>query len=292
VVFVGGELCIPFLALSGRVSFKQYQSLCADNRLVCLELVKKARMRGTKLLLPVDILSADEAIDAQLRRRCFDKFDADSRDEGADYNGEIKSVLVGYPENGPLAEEYTLVGPLKDYPQLEHYSVPKVSVEGFVYDIGEQSRKVLQEQLANCDLLVSWGPLGACEVSGFQMGQRTLVQGSVLPPRPEEAVAAPAYNNPGYANKPLHTWVIGDSSAEWFSRYADPDGEQQGDLVEAGRLSFVSRASKLAVGVLGRNKLAILGRVNRCTERSDGDWRINDKKQLYPEEEDEEDEED
>jgi 3-phosphoglycerate kinase len=166
VVFVGGELCIPFLALSGRVSFKQYQSLCADNRLVCLELVKKARMRGTKLLLPVDILSADEAIDAQLRRRCFDKFDADSRDEGADYNGEIKSVLVGYPENGPLAEEYTLVGPLKDYPQLEHYSVPKVSVEGFVYDIGEQSRKVLQEQLANCDLLVSWGPLGACEVSG------------------------------------------------------------------------------------------------------------------------------
>jgi hypothetical protein len=307
---VAGELCIPFLALSGRVQFRQpvYQQLCSNYRLVCLQLIKKARMRGAQLNLPVDILAADESVDDAMRRRCFDKFDKDSRDEGVDYNGDIKSVSVAFPADTHASIEHALLGgPLYEHAQ-HAYVVPVVVVDGFVYDIGEQTRKQLQEVLSTqCDICVCWGPLGACEISGFQMGTRTLVSSTLLPAWSEGALQAP----PDAGNRPLHTWVIGEATSEWFSRYADPDGEQAGDLTESGRLSFVSRSSALVVAILGANKLACLGRLNRVSDSgsrvvaclgSDNEvnnvssdaaslWKINGKKDVYPEEDDQEEEE-
>ena len=116
---------------------------------------------------------------------------------------------------------------------------------------------------------------------------RALVQSSVLPAWPEGAVAPPPFTV--HAGRPLHTWVIGEASSEWFSRYADPDGEGRGDLVEAGRLSFVSRSSVLPVGILGACDSAALRRIDRRVSAAEisEEWTLNAKKPVYPEEEDE-----
>ena len=39
------------------------------------------------------------------------------------------------------------------------------------------------------------------------------------------------------------TLLIGDSTVEWFSRILDPDGEQGGNIVGAGRVAYATRKS-------------------------------------------------
>ena len=143
--------------------------MTAEYNAVARHLIAKARLRGVNFVLPVDVLVADELIRPELKRKCFDTFDADSRDEGADYDGEIKSVFVGYPPDSPASAELALVGPYLGCPAPAN---DDVFIRGFIYDIGEASRKTLQATVAASDLLLVWGTVGVCEVSGFQMGQR------------------------------------------------------------------------------------------------------------------------
>ena len=125
-------------------------------------------------------------------------------------------------------------------------------IEGYVYDIGPATIRLIEEELMGTDLLLVWGCVGVCEVSLFQGGQRAVVTSAVHKKRFSGAEQSNLDNNGVVTvSNPMHTLLIGDSTVEWFSRFLDPDGESGGDLVGTGRVSYATRDSRVAVGFLG-----------------------------------------
>ena len=53
------------------------------------------------------------------------------------------------------------------------------------------------------------------------------------------------------------TLLIGDSSVEWFSRILDPDGELNGDIVGAGRVTYATRKSDVRISIFSDSLAAL-----------------------------------
>lgn len=217
---VGGELIAPFTTAmtSQRVQFAKYSDACGKYRHVVEALVLKAKLHSVEIILPLDILTGEEPISPEAKQRVYTQVDKDARDEGFEYDEDVKTIALGVSES-------------------------KV-VEGYIFDIGPQAVEQLQQVLKETHMCVSWGTMGICEGSAFQAGQRALVQGSVQ----RSAVVAGAEGGVGSdtgSTIPTHTIVIGDAAVEWFCRIADPDGELGGDLMRAKMVSYLQRSSAL-----------------------------------------------
>ena len=233
-IFVAGEICLPFIALSGRVALTQHTALCAQNRSISSALLQKARLRGVRLNLPVDLVHGDEPLSLSHIAKGFANIPSDSRGEGADYEGEAKLVSI----SSESATEVMTV------------------VDGFVYDIGVESSTLLKQVVSTADLLCVWGTVGVCEVSGFQSGQTALVEASnqlTAHALLEASIGSPAQTLPMATppKDPLRVLLLGESTVEWFARIADSDGELGGDLSEAGLVTYCSRDSAVFCGLLG-----------------------------------------
>jgi len=246
-IFIAGEMCLAFVALSERVQLSKHMRMCAEHREVCVALLMKAKLRGCRLILPVDLLQGDEQLQSSHLAKAFVNIPNDARNEGADYDGETK--VFSFEVNSP--------------PNDCHFqgSVPApvtktIVFDGFVYDIGPESCKLLAQSIAEADLLFVWGTMGVCEVSSFQSGQITLVEAAnqlTAHPVRDAASLSPVQSLPmaPQCRDPLRTMVLGDSSVEWFARLADSDGELAGDLVAAGIVTYACRDSVLHAGLLG-----------------------------------------
>ena len=127
-VFLVGELALPFLCLSKRFLFPRYAQACARYHGICSTLLAKARMRGCKLRWPSDMVLGDQEVSAADRLKCFVKFEADARSEGADYEGEAKVFKVSDAE-------------------VDGGGVEPVVLAGFAYDIGPETCAALKAEL-------------------------------------------------------------------------------------------------------------------------------------------------
>lgn len=245
-IFLTGELAVAFLCLSKRYQFQRYSLQCARYHNACAALLAKARMRGCQLRWPVDMVMGDTEVTATDRLKCFEKFEADARNEGADYEGEAKVFKVSDAE-------------------VDGGGVEPVVLGGYAYDLGPESCAALKAALQGADLVVVWGTAGVCESGSFQAGQQCLVECAAPkpPPEPTAVPAKPAANTKGAAassatpavpaptQNPLRTVLVGDATVEWFTRIVDPDGELEGDLVGAGRVSYATRESSVFTGLMG-----------------------------------------
>ena len=246
-IFLVGEFSLPFLCLSKRYQFRRYQE-CAKYHSVCSSLLAKARMRGCRLRWPVDMVMGDMEINSEERLKCFVKFEVDSRNEGADYEGEAKVFKVSDSE-------------------IDAGGVDPILLSGFAYDLGPETCAALKTSLQQADLVVVWGTAGVCESSAFQAGQQCLVEFSSTKPLPEAppvkaapasgakgapaASASAAATEPALTKNPQRTVLIGDATVEWFARMLDSDGELAGDLVGAGMVSYATRESAVFAGLMG-----------------------------------------
>ena len=241
-------------------------------------------MRGCQLRWPSDMLMGDLEVTSADKMKCFAKFEADSRNEGADYEGEAKVFRVSDAET-------------------DAGGVEPVTLTGFAYDIGIETIAALKTALQSADLVVAWGTVGVCESGAFQAGQQCLVEfGStkVLPEPPAAPVkAAPGKGaaapvvpaKPVLTKNPLRTVLIGDSCVEWFTRLLDSDGELEGDLVGAGIVTYTNRESTVFAGLMGlfpsrMTQAALTLRAPRV-----GEFVYSVKKPLEEESDDEEEDE-
>jgi hypothetical protein len=255
-IIFGGEFSLPFLAVSSRLQFIKYRSVCDLYREACHHLLKKAKLRGVKCVLPIDLVVGDESIEVYKRRAFLPSANTDDLggDDGIDYDGVIRSVYIGDPlekeaisrdnatlptgENRNMALD-ALLGPMYRESEDTHFIGEKIlAVKNFIYDVGESSIERMKQETNSSDLMLIWGTLGACEISGFQNGQKALVNATAL----EFTQASAAVKTPKVC-------VIGQSSVEWFARFNDKNGELCGDLVGGGRLAFMSRESSFFSGI-------------------------------------------
>jgi hypothetical protein len=244
-VCICGELCIPFLGLSPRIALKKHLALCAEHREVCASLLTKARLRGCRVILPVDLNYGDEPLPPSLRDKAYANIASDARNEGVDYEGEAKIVS--------LSPTVLTAG---DGHFGSEVHEPVVVVDGHVFDIGTESCTLLKHAVGEADLLYVWGTVGACEVAGFQAGQTALVEAAnqllahaglaqVMQSPAQALPMAPATKDP------LRTLLLGESTVEWFTRLVDSDGELGGDLISAGIVAYACRRPSLHGGLLG-----------------------------------------
>lgn len=144
---MSGEFCVPFLLASG-ISFK-HAELYAEYKLVCANLLAKARLRGVTLQLPVDLVIGDVRILPEHCWKSLQTFDKDSRDEGLDYEGEVTVITC------------------------ESSTIP-----GYPLDLGPLSCQNLRNVISQHHLHLCWGTVGCSEFASFQSGQRALVEGA------------------------------------------------------------------------------------------------------------------
>lgn len=247
-------------------------------------------MRGCQLRWPIDMVMGDIEVSADDRMKCFLKVEPDARNEGADYDGEAKVFKVSDAE-------------------VDALGVDEVKLSGHAYDIGPETCAALKAALQSTDLVVVWGTVGVCESSAFQAGQQCLVDFGSTKKAPEPPAAAavatkaavPAKGAPPAATpapaaitkNPLRTVLVGDSTVEWFTRFLDSDGELQGDLVGAGRVSFATRESCVFAGLMGLlpSKMAQSAFVQRTPLESEFVYSTVRSEQDEEEDEEEEDEE-
>ena len=226
-IFLVGELALSFLCLSKRFQLRRYSQRCAPYHGVCSTLLAKARMRGCRLRWPSDMVFGDLEVSAEDRMKCFLKVEADARNEGVDYEGEVKVARVSDAEG-------------------DSGGVEPIVLTGFAYDIGPDTIAALKETLLASDLVLAWGTVGMCESSAFQAGQQCLVDfGTAKPPAETPAIA------PALTRNPLRSVLLGDSTVEWCTRFLDSDGELGGDLVGAGLASYACRESSALCGLMG-----------------------------------------
>eukprot|EP01041_Mallomonas_annulata_P002958 gene2958-5809_t len=302
-LIVVGELSLPFLALAGKVTLHKHLVLCADYREVCLHLNKKARMRGVRIVLPEDLIEGDEAPKATDRMKCFENIDPDSRDEGSEYEGEIRLTQLFVPPQSTI-----------ETPTDKHHNNKKLSkkgkdvltaaiaaksavkpvdekftVSGYVLDVGPKTCRNIQDEVANSDMLLCWGAVGFCEFSGFQTGQKTLVKAAAKKAR--TGLVGSDSSGIEASRKPLQTVIIGQSTVEWWSRIVDPDGEKGGDLVRYGIVAYAVRDSTLTMAILGLCACpAISGVLKR--EPLEDEWMLDPPPPVIEEEEEEDDDDD
>lgn len=263
-IIIAGEVALPFLACTRRIVFPAHEAAYGVYIQSCAAVLKKSKCRGVRVILPVDVIVGDENVSTELRNKPSLLFDKDARDEGADYDGESKPLTL---PTGPSSA-------------TEKWPV----VSGHVLDIGPETCALLRSEITSCDLLLSWGPVGCCEVSSFQAGQRALIT-AVLQ---RNGITTDGRLNP----KPLHCVVLGDATVEWWARFSDPEGEAAGDLVRIGVASFASRVSSGFIGVLSNSPSPTLQYVVRRTPESAWNFDVLHPKEVEEDEEDEEEEDD
>jgi hypothetical protein len=168
------------------------------------------------------VVQGDEPVSNQEKLKCYFNVQKDSRNEGIDYEGETKIVSITEQSNDNL------------------------SIDGYIYDIGPKSCDALKEALKTSSIALIWGTAGVCEVSSFQNGQQSLVDGA-------NAIASrlESYNDGKLTKNPLKSLIIGESSVEWTTRLLDSDNELNGDLVSFGIISYLNRDSTLFSGLIG-----------------------------------------
>ena len=304
-VCIVGELAIPFVAAANSLlTLGRYADLCAAHWDVCKQLIAKARFRGVRLVLPTDLMVGEEPLKPQDWYRCVDKVEKDSRDEGGDYEDEIKVVSLEPRalQPPPVAEGE------EPLPAPEGFE--SIVTQGYVYDLGPESCKALTREVENCDLLLVWGTVGVCEIGTFQAGQRALVAASVAKvsddadDKPEEAAAPPPEAKKGKGKEapvaevakpavraiPSQCLVVGDAAVEWYARFTDPEGEFNGNIQQAGLVAYAQRESALFTGVLSQYTLPFVTDVDE-REPTEEEFVHNIKEVVEEEEEDEEDEE-
>ena len=267
--------------------------MCAHYRLSCIQIISNARFRGVRVIIPKDVVTGEEPIKTDDFFKCYDKVEKDSRDEGGDYDEDIKTILL---END-------------------------VKVDGYVFDIGPETIQALAKEIEATDLLVVWGTVGVCEISNFQVGQRSIVNSSAIKIQDEadtkpDAPAAPAVATapavdakgkpiakgtaavaepvavvaaPKKKSFPAHSIILGDSAVEWYSRIMDPEGELNGNIQKAGIVSYCQRNSSLFVGCIGKFDIPLCSALP-IREPVEDEF-IYNKKETVEEEEDEEEEE-
>jgi len=265
-VVLCGELALAFLSISSRCVLEKYKFSLTNYRDACLALLTKAKMKGCRIVLPVDLIVGDQTISDEDKLKCFQKFELDARNEGVEYEGETKVFECGssWVEGG----------------ESVHDTESNVT-SGFAYDIGPKSCQVLQDILATTELLLVWGLVGVCESSSFQSGQATLINSS-------KADGDVATNST--RKSPLQTVLIGDSTVEWYARMLDSDGELNGDLVGAGLVAYSLRTSSILAGAMGMFASRTVQSKLKLRPSLEDEWVYSQKK--IEEDEDEEDEED
>ena len=244
-----GEMCLPFVALFGRVYLSKHEAVCMENRDVSLTLLQKARLRGVSLTLPVDLIQGDEQLQSSHWIKAFTNIPTDSRGEGTDYEGESKVIAI---QDNRSIQDGTFEA------QVAPVAVgdDTIKVDGYIYDIGPESCALLKQAISFADLLYIWGTVGVCEVAGFQNGQIALVEAAnqlTAHAGLEAVLQSPAQLLPMAppVKDPLRTLLLGDSTVEWFARIADSDGELGGDLPAAGLVTYCCRQSAIHSGLLG-----------------------------------------
>ena len=144
-VILSGELAIPFVSLVYNVTFAQHQILCQSLASACVLILRKARLRGVDLVIPVDFLVGDEPLDPKILTGA-------STEDGLDYPGDVTSCDI-----------------------VTTATSSQSVVLGYVFDIGKASCALLESALsAPSDLLIVWGAVGANEYAFFQSGQGAL----------------------------------------------------------------------------------------------------------------------
>ena len=265
-------MCIPFLSLVRNVNLVQYSTECGAYKTLCCELLSKARLRGVRLVFPVDIVEGDEPVSEMQKRSCFEKIEPSARDEGADYPGETRTVQL----------------PSHEYEDGNFCDISPLTISGFIYDIGAASCQELKQEIVNSEVLLSWGPLGCVEMSSFQGGQRTLATAAAKKPYSiDDEPAAIAENA---ATLPLYSIVVGDSCVEWWSRITDSEGENGGEIARCGIVACAVRDSSSVCGLLSGQESVLMNSICKREPNSD-EWMYNNRPPP-PVEEDEEDEDD
>ena len=247
-------MCIPFLMCAG-VQFVDLPRVSSLYCGVCNLLLRKARLRGVNIILPVDLLTGDEVVTSAQLLKCCENIDMSSRDEGGDYEGDTTVVLCS--EN---------------------------SIAGVPYDIGPKTQDLLREVLASHQLHLSWGTLGCCEISSFQSGQKVLSEAASA-----ESLKEGQLQDSETATH-IHNIVIGESSAEWWTRFCDADGEYEGNLIKKGVVDFCSRSSFSIASCLGQiSSLCLSDALRR--DPNDDEWDYLTRIRSEPEEDEDEEEE-
>jgi len=250
------------------------------------------------MVLPGDVLVGDEPLKTADRLKCYEKVDPSARDEGAEYEGETKTITLTTSTNtntNSIDEHQSSSSSSSSSSSTTTTS--STTVSGYVYDIGPASCQSMRDEVGRCNVLLSWGTVGACEMAPFQNGQRALVESSVM--KKKEDSSSDGDGDDGSPHPPQYTLIIGDSTVEWYARINDADGEVNGDLAKAGRVAYMSRESSLFCGIvtgqysravvdlLRREPLYPTEMMNNKAVISDGDEEDDD-----DDEEDEDEEED
>lgn len=255
-IIIAGEVCLPFLQLTKKVIFRKYDSLCKSYASAARELLKKARLRGVRIVLPVDLADGDEAVGVDLLMQCYKNVAPGGRDEGADYQGEFKlHPMVDFDSASGNAADNT-----------------RTQVNNYILDVGPGSCSLFSEVLSTADIVFSWGTVGCAELSSYQAGQRAVVTASIKPAFSEDDDAAVIEKYD--AKMPRYTFVVGESNVEWWSRIADSEGEINGELARNGVVACTSRDSSIVCGLLTHATSASMSMLLR-RDPSPSEWRYN-----------------
>lgn len=247
---------IPFLAIIHNIEFINYSMIPIEYQETCKYIIQKCRIRGVKLVLPSDIVICEEEISI-----------VDSMD---------LSIGVASCDDGFDTEA--------DFKTYHLCDLVLKQVSGYVYDIGKTTIAEMKSDISSADLVLSWGSIGLCECSSFQIGQRALVEMTHQTPfeeRKDIKVLDP--------KKPLQTLLLGNSHVEWYSRIIDSDGEYHGDIVRAGFVALALRQSNSFINVMNFSPCNYLTKDVLSRPRDmDSDW-ITVKPILDEDEDDDED---
>ena len=280
VVVVTGELAIPFLTASKPLAFSSYDNLTPFG-LAAASILSRAKARGITVLLPLDGIMSDDCLLAVTKAIAEKTVDPDARDEGGEFETDLRTMDFSVPEPAEPAAEAEGSGA-----QPTHAAAVK-QISGYVHDIGPLTRAAAVAAIQEAHLVLLWGTAGCCEMSSLQQGTRDIVSAA--------AKTLPAEGAAPGAPKP-HTVVLGGSAVEWAARLCDPTGELQGRLAQYGLVALALRRAATLLGVLGGIEPAVLGTVARRTSVP-VEWAavlepVPKKEEIEEEEEEEEDEED
>jgi hypothetical protein len=126
-IILVGEFCLPFIALQKNVIFHKYKGL--DNyKIACIELLKKARIRGCRIVLPEDLLIGNDFVSGDMKRICYNTVDNDSRDDGGDYDGDITIVPLC-----PVPKTAVQFKDVEDAPEVRIYMYVYIYIYAYIY---------------------------------------------------------------------------------------------------------------------------------------------------------------
>lgn len=272
-MYIVGEMAVPFLALSENYSFLSYRDQTPAYAKICKHILKKARLLGCTVHLPIDIVLAEERIPENAKEKAYSKTTPENRGDGADYEGDTKVInltalpTIPAPKNAPAGTPPSV---LRDF-------------QGYLYDLGPETCSHLTATIAAADGTIVWGLPSVVELNACQAGTQALIQAVALKPTDIPVTAAEA-------KKVAVIW--GDSTVEWFARILDSDGEFQGDLVSAGYVSYMNRNAVSLYSIVGSFVSQTLADEQGMQYRDGqvGEWIFSRKKYEDEEEEEEEDE--